>query len=106
MLTALKTEDVNGLATLGSPQNSQEFTIPNFTTTLHLGLSLLINYLFILMAHVQGSWQIECSCKNVVNFVMTLVLVMPPSSLSLTNSQTKERMVIIHLLNNKLYNRN
>ena len=82
MLTALKTEDVNGLATLGSPQNSQEFTIPNFTTTLHLGLSLLINYLFILMAHVQGSWQIECSRKNVVNFVVTLVLVMPPSSLS------------------------
>ena len=86
MLTALKTEDVNGLATLGSPQNSQEFTIPNFTTTLHLGLSLLINYLFILMAHVQGSWQIECSCKIVVNFVVTLVLVMPPSSLSLSLS--------------------
>ena len=40
-------------------------------------------FIFIfLMAHVRGSWQIECNCKIVVNFVVTLVLVMPPSSLS------------------------
>ena len=63
------------------------------------------------MAYVQGSWQIECSCKIVVNFVVTLVLVMPPSSLSLSLSlsqtrEQKERMVIIHLLNKKLYDRN
>ena len=43
------------------------------------------------MAHVQGSWQIECSCKIVVNFVVTLVLVMPPSSLSLCDKLTNKR---------------
>ena len=42
------------------------------------------------MAHVRVSQQIECSRKIVVNFVMTLVLVMPPFSLSQTRKQKKE----------------
>ena len=41
------------------------------------------------MDHVQGSWQIEYSCKVVVYFVVTLVLVMP-LSLSLSLKQKKE----------------
>ena len=43
------------------------------------------------MAHVQGSWQIEPSCKIVVNFVVTLVLVMPPSSLSLSQTLKQKK---------------
>ena len=62
-----------------------------YNTQFHYYPSLgHITITFFLMAHVRVSQQIECSRKIVVNFVMTLVLVMPPFSLSQTRKQKKE----------------
>ena len=65
-----------------SPQNSQESTIPNFPTTLtwayHYPLaSFFLNLLKKKTVNVRGNWQIECSCEIIVNFVVSLVLLIP-----------------------------
>ena len=45
------------------------------------------------MAHLQGNWKIKCSYKIVVDFVVTLVLLMPLVSLSHSHLVIKKAII-------------